>query len=64
MPSRDWTEEELWEIEHEPCCMCPNPDYPKNKTCPGVPGTDHPDPTPCRVFEENPYKKGKKEATK
>lgn len=32
------------------CCMCPN--IQKNlPTCPGIPGTPHPSPSPCRFVK-------------
>lgn len=32
------------------CCMCPNIGK-ADKTCPGIPGTGHPDPDPCRFVK-------------
>lgn len=32
------------------CCMCPNV-YEKNKVCPGIKGTPHPEPSECRFVK-------------
>ena len=32
------------------CCMCPNLQV-NTSTCPGIPGTLHPSPTPCRFVK-------------
>ena len=32
------------------CCMCPNSGK-DSKVCPGIPGTPHPQPTPCRFIK-------------
>ena len=32
------------------CCMCPNIDKP-NRICPGIPGTPHPNDSPCRFVK-------------
>ena len=31
-------------IINEQCCMCPG------AICPGIPGTPHPEPTPCKLW--------------
>jgi len=41
--------QKLIEIRNETCCMCPGDE---NGICPGISGTPHPDPTPCRIFED------------
>lgn len=33
------------------CCMCPNICN-ASTVCPGIPGTPHPDPSPCRFVKE------------
>lgn len=32
------------------CCMCPNVNK-KNHICPGIPGTPHPNESPCRFVK-------------
>ena len=39
-------EEKRNRIKREQCCMCPG------AICPGIPGTPHPEASPCRFFEE------------
>ncbi|BBB91025.1 MAG TPA: hypothetical protein PKA28_10660 [Methylomusa anaerophila] len=36
-------------LEHR-CCMCPQMDEPKT-VCPGIPGTPHPEDSPCRFVK-------------
>lgn len=37
-------------LEHR-CCMCPNIEK-QDTTCPGIPGTSHPNPDPCRFVKK------------